>query len=116
MGYVARLNQPLGTGVINKLLAAIKEEVGEQDPWVAWEHIKVGAAMALTMCASLCGPEVFLLDLASLWKYHNFGRDVEINIFLSTLCLIELGLICRQQWWPTRYPSLLAAAKNIQLD
>jgi hypothetical protein len=75
MGSVARRNQPLSTGVINKLLAAIKEEVGEQDPWAAQEYIKVGVAMALATCASLHVPEVFLLDLAGLWKYHNLGRD-----------------------------------------
>jgi hypothetical protein len=75
MKYVARCNQPLGTGVINKLLATIKEEVGEQDPWVAWEYVKVGAAMVLATCASLRGLEVFLLDLAGLQKYHDLGRD-----------------------------------------
>jgi hypothetical protein len=75
MGYVAQCNQPLGTGVINKLLAAIKEEVGEQDLWVTREYVKVGAAMALAMCASLRGPEVFLLELAGLWKYHDLGRE-----------------------------------------
>ncbi len=61
--------------MINKLLAAIKEEVGEQDPWVVREYVKVGVAMALAMWASLCGSEVLLLDLAGLWKYHNLGRD-----------------------------------------
>ncbi len=74
MGYVTQRNQPLRTGVINKVLDAIKEEVGEQDPWVAREYVKVGVAMTLATCASLCGPEVFLLDLAGLWKYHNLGR------------------------------------------
>jgi hypothetical protein len=41
---------------------------------------------------------------------------VEINIFVSTLCLIKFELIRWQQWWPKRHPLLLAVAHNIQLD
>jgi hypothetical protein len=46
MGYVSQCNQPLGPGVINKLLRAIKEEIKEQDARIAREYIKVGAMTA----------------------------------------------------------------------
>ncbi len=42
--------------------------------------------------------------------------NVEINIFIPTLCLIELGLVRWKQWWPKRHPLSLAAANNIRLD
>ncbi len=75
MGYLSQCNQPLGPGMINKLLRAIKEEIEEQDAWIARECVKVGAAAALAICASLQGPEMFLLDLARLWTYHNLGKN-----------------------------------------
>ncbi len=40
--------------------------------------------------------------------------NVEINIFLSTLCLNELELVRRRQWWPKWHPSLLVAAHTIR--
>jgi hypothetical protein len=40
--------------------------------------------------------------------------NVEINIFLSTLCVIEIELIRQQQWWPKRHPLPLAAAHDIR--
>jgi hypothetical protein len=75
MGYVSQCNQPLGPGVINKLLRAIKEEIEEQDAWIARECVKVGATTALAVCALLQGPEIFLLDLAGLWRYHDLGKN-----------------------------------------
>jgi hypothetical protein len=100
MGYVSQRNQPLGLGVIKQLLRAIKEEVEEQDAWVAWEYIKVGAAAALAICASLWGPEVFLLDLAGLWKYGDLGKDgvlpedpLKISVDLLQVLYIIVTLI-----------------------
>ncbi len=63
MGYVSQGNQPLGPGVINKLLRVIKEEIEEQNAWIAREYVKVGDAAALAVCASLQGSDIFLLDL-----------------------------------------------------
>jgi hypothetical protein len=37
-------------------------------------------------------------------------------MFVSALCLIEFGLVRRQQWWPKRHPSSLAGAQNIVID
>jgi hypothetical protein len=53
MGYVSQQNQPLGPGVINRLLTTIKQETEEQETWIAREYLKVGAAAALAICASL---------------------------------------------------------------
>ena len=75
MGYVSQRNQPLGVGVVAKMLELVKFEVEEQDNWVASEYYKFGAAAALAVCGSLRGPEVFLLDLAGLWKYIEMGKD-----------------------------------------
>ncbi len=71
MGYCSQL----GPGVINKLLRAIKEEIEEQNAWIAREYVKVGAAAALAVWASLQGPEIFLLDLAGLWMYQDLGKN-----------------------------------------
>jgi hypothetical protein len=75
MGYISQCNQPLRPRVINKLLRAIKEEIEEQDTWIAREYVKVGAAAALAVCASLQRPEIFLFDLAGLWRYHDLGKN-----------------------------------------
>ncbi len=73
MGYISQRNQPLRLGVINQLLRAIKEEVEEQYACVCHgcPGVPQGrrAPDALAICASLLGgPEVFLLNLANLWK------------------------------------------------
>jgi hypothetical protein len=76
MGYDSQCNQPLCEGVIFKLLDAVKVEIEEvKEEWLKWEYVKFGAAAALAVCTSLRGPEVFLLELAGLWKYLELGRD-----------------------------------------
>jgi hypothetical protein len=75
MGYVSQRNQPLGVGVVAKMLELVKVKVEEQDDWVAREYYKFGVAAALAVCGSLQGPEVFLLDLAGLWKYIEMDKD-----------------------------------------
>ena len=75
MGYAAQRNLPFGPGVIPRMLELVKEEVNSQSAVLAREYTKLGAAMALAVCASLRGPEVFLLDLASLRELLHLGRD-----------------------------------------
>ncbi len=75
MGYTSQRQQPLGVGVVNKLLTLIKEEAEDQECPVAREYLKVGAAVATAVCASLRGPEVFMMKLAALQKQINLGRD-----------------------------------------
>ena len=75
MGWSAHRNQPFGTGVLQKLLELAEEEINMQETELAREYTKLGAAVVLALCASLRGPEVFLLDLASLWEYRAMGRD-----------------------------------------
>jgi hypothetical protein len=64
--YLSQKNQPLGVGIVAKMLDLVKFKVEEQDNWVAMEYYKFGAAAALAVCGSLQGPEVFMLDLAGL--------------------------------------------------
>jgi hypothetical protein len=75
MGFVAHRNLPFGTGVIVKLLEMVKEEIEFGEREVAREYTKFGAAVATSLCASLRGPEVFLLDLAGLRKYGALGCE-----------------------------------------
>jgi hypothetical protein len=75
MGYTSNCQQPLGTGVITRLLAMIQEEAKEQDRAVAREYLKVGAAVASAVCASLQGLEVFMMELLALQKHINLGRN-----------------------------------------
>jgi len=72
---VAHRNSPFGSGVIVKLLGMVKEEIEFGEREVAREYTKIGAAVATSLCASLRGPEVFLLDLAGLRKYGALGRE-----------------------------------------
>ncbi len=74
MGYTTQQQQPLGTSVIMKLLELIKEDTEEHDRDVARELFKVGAAIATTVCASLRGPEVFVMELSALRKHIQLGR------------------------------------------
>jgi hypothetical protein len=75
MGFIAHRNLPFGPGVINKLLEMVKEEVQCNDGDLARDYTKFGAAVATSLCASLRGPEVFLLDLAGMRKYIELGRE-----------------------------------------
>jgi hypothetical protein len=75
MGYTSQRQQPLGVGIISRLLALIKEEAEEQEKAVAREYIKVGAAVATAVCASLRGSEVFMMELSALRKHIHMGRD-----------------------------------------
>ncbi len=75
MGYTSNRQQPLGTGVIIKLLAMIQEEAKEQDRTIRREYLMVGAAVATAVCASLRGLEVFMMELAALRKHIKLGRD-----------------------------------------
>jgi hypothetical protein len=75
MGYVSQRNQPLGVGVVARMLELVKFKLEEQDDWVVMEYYKFSAAAALAICGSLRGPEVFMLDLAGLWKYLEMGKD-----------------------------------------
>jgi len=74
MGYTTQRQQPLGTSVIVKLLELIKEDAEEQDRDIASELFKVGAAIATAVCASLRGPEVFMMELSALRKHIQLGR------------------------------------------
>ncbi len=74
MGYTTQQQQPLGTSVIVKLFELIKEEAEEQDRDVASKFFKVGAAIATSVCASLKGSEVFMMELAALRKHILLGR------------------------------------------
>ena len=60
--------------MIVKLLELIKEEAEEQERDIASELFKVGAAIATTVCASLRGPEVFMMELSALRKHTQLGR------------------------------------------
>ena len=46
-----------------------------EEAGVAAGLVKFATAIALATCASLRGSEVFLLDLAGLWKYFKLGED-----------------------------------------
>lgn len=75
MGYAAQRNLPFGAGVILRLLEVVKEEINSQSVALAREYTKLGAAIVLALCASLRGPEVFLLDLAGLREHIGLGKD-----------------------------------------
>ncbi len=75
MGYTSNRQQPLGTGIVSKLLTLIQEEAEEQDRAIAREYVKVGAAIATAVCASLRGSEIFMMELAALRRHIKLGRD-----------------------------------------
>ena len=74
-GYVTRRQQPLSTAAIIRLLELVKEEAEEQEHHVAREFFKVEAAIALALCGSLQGNEVFMLDLNGLRRHINLGKE-----------------------------------------
>ena len=60
----------------------------------------MGAAIAVALCASLCGPEVFLLDLAGLWEYIEVGRQgsilgnpLKVGVSLATAPHVVITLL-----------------------
>ena len=75
MGYATRRQQPLSIATIIRLLELVKEEAEEQEHHVAREFFKVGAAIALAVCGSLRGNEVFMLDLNGLRKHISLGKE-----------------------------------------
>ena len=77
MGYFTQRQQPLSIAAVVRLLALIKEEAEEQEHHVAREFFKVGAAVALAVCGSLRGNEVFMLDLGALRKHIDLGKHKE---------------------------------------
>jgi hypothetical protein len=74
MGYTTQRQQPLATNVLVMLLELLKEEAEEQDRDVASKFFKVGAKIAMAVCASLRGSEVFMMELAALRKHILLGR------------------------------------------
>ena len=75
MGYVTRRQQRLSIATIIRLLELVKEEADEQEPRVAREFFKVGAAIALALCGSLRGNEVFMLDLNGLRRHISLDKE-----------------------------------------
>ncbi len=75
MGYATQANLPLSSETIARTLKVICREAEGEDPRIAREYLKVGAAIAVAVCASLRGPEVFQLDLAGLRANISRGRD-----------------------------------------
>jgi hypothetical protein len=75
MCWTSKRHQPLGVGVIGRLLNLIKEEAEDQEQTVAREYYKVGAAVATALCGSLRGSEVFMLELAALRRHIKIGQD-----------------------------------------
>ncbi len=65
----------MGTNIISKLLTLIQEEAEEQDRAIAREYLKVRAAIATAVCASLQGSEVFMMELAALRRHIELGQD-----------------------------------------
>jgi hypothetical protein len=75
MGYATKSNCSLTNNTINKLLSLLQQEAEVEVPHMAREYWKVGAAIALAVCASLQGPEMLLLDLASLRNHIQKGKE-----------------------------------------
>ncbi len=86
--------------MIVKLLELIREEAEEQDPSIAGEFFKVGAAIAMAVCASLRGLEVFMMELAALRKHTHLRKGgvipldpMKAGIDLSTTPHIIITLL-----------------------
>jgi hypothetical protein len=75
MGYAIKSNHSLTNNTINKLIILLQQEAEVEVPHVAREYWKVGAEIALAVCASLRGPEVLLLDLASIKNHIQKGKE-----------------------------------------
>jgi len=75
IGFTSEANKPLHIRIVVKVLNMIKEEASRQHTSVANELHKVGAAVAEAQVGSLRGPEVFMLDLASIRKHIMLGKS-----------------------------------------
>ncbi len=100
MGWTSKRQQPLGVGVIGRLLNLIKEEAKDQEQTIAREYYKVGAAVATALCSLLRGSEVFMLELAALQRHIKIGRDgtlppepIKAGIDLSTAPHVIITLL-----------------------
>ena len=60
--------------MIPLLLQMVQDDSKGEATNIAAGLITFGTAIALAACASLRGSEVFLLDLAGLWKHFNLGK------------------------------------------
>jgi len=58
--------------VIGALLELVEEEMLEHQGRVQGEYVKFGAAVALAVCASLRGPEVFLFGFGWYVEAHRY--------------------------------------------
>jgi hypothetical protein len=83
--------------MIVKLLELIREEAEEQDPSIAGEFFKVGAAIATAVCASLRGS---MMESAALRKHIHLGKGgvvpldpMKAGIDLSTTPHIIITLL-----------------------
>ena len=75
MGYTTQSNRPLHIHTISLALDLIKHEIRSQPPLLAYEYVKLGAAIVTALAGSLRGPEVFMLDLGGIRKHLPRGRD-----------------------------------------
>ncbi len=73
MGYVSHQNQPLGPGVVAKILDMVEWEMEDSKGKIQGNFVKFGAAVALATSVLLRGPKVFLFDLAGLCEHINIG-------------------------------------------
>ncbi|KAL7526261.1 hypothetical protein ACHAXR_001401, partial [Thalassiosira sp. AJA248-18] len=69
MGYVSNADKALHIGAVVRVLELIQEEAPSQPPQIANELWKCGAAIAVGLIGSLRGPEIWMLDLAGIWRH-----------------------------------------------
>jgi len=75
MGFFSAANKPLNIKVILRVLEMIKLEASQHPQEIAFELLKVGAAIVVGLCGSLRGPEIFMLDLAGLRDIMHRGKE-----------------------------------------
>ena len=75
MGFFSAANKPLNIKVILRVLDMIKVEASQHSREIAFELLKVGAAIVVGLCGSLRGPEIFMLDLAGLREIIHRGKE-----------------------------------------
>ena len=100
MGYTSQSNRPLHIRTVVKVLEYIEQEVSAQPAAVAYELIKLGAAVATATAGSLRGPEVFMLDLGGIRNHIHRGRDgimpadpMKTGVDLTTAPHVYLALV-----------------------